>query len=115
MMRTNGAKNIMACKSGSATGFWIASEKPLFFGCLHRVGKKTGYKIVDRYAGCGLEGLTDRARRPYRCATPRRQDPQSATVRDTVRGLLKLKPTKDMPRPGATKSKKKTAPKKKRG
>jgi hypothetical protein len=33
---------------------------------------------------------------------------------ETVRGLLKVKPTKDMPRPGATKRKKKTAPKKKR-
>ena len=30
------------------------------------ISRKTGYKIVDRYEECGLEGLTDRARRPHR-------------------------------------------------
>jgi Transglutaminase-like superfamily/Homeodomain-like domain len=30
--------------------------------------RKTGYKIFDRYQQCGSEGLTDRGRRPYRCA-----------------------------------------------
>jgi putative transposase len=30
------------------------------------VSRKTGYKIFDRYKNCGLEGLTDRSRRPYR-------------------------------------------------
>jgi putative transposase len=30
--------------------------------------RKTGYKIFDRYQECGLEGLTDRSRRPYRYA-----------------------------------------------
>ena len=29
---------------------------------------KTGYKILERYEECGWEGLTDRARRPYRYA-----------------------------------------------
>jgi two-component system NarL family sensor kinase len=29
---------------------------------------KTGYKIFDRYQECGVEGLTDRSRRPYRSA-----------------------------------------------
>src|SRR5260370_36858129 len=27
--------------------------------------RKTGYKIFQRYKDCGLEGLTDRSRRPY--------------------------------------------------
>ncbi len=30
--------------------------------------RKTGYKIVDRYQECGIHGLTDRSRRPYRYA-----------------------------------------------
>src|ERR1700732_4355520 len=33
-----------------------------------RISRKTGYKIFDRYQGCGVEGLTDRSRRPYRYA-----------------------------------------------
>jgi putative transposase len=32
------------------------------------ISRKTGYKILDRYKECGLEGLTDRSRRPYRQA-----------------------------------------------
>jgi putative transposase len=32
------------------------------------ISRKTGYKIVDRYKETGLEGLTDRSRRPYRQA-----------------------------------------------
>jgi putative transposase len=32
------------------------------------VSRKTGYKIFQRYKGCGLQGLTDRSRRPYRHA-----------------------------------------------
>ena len=32
------------------------------------ISRKTGYKIFNRYRGCGLEGLTDRSRRPYRQA-----------------------------------------------
>src|SRR3981189_539879 len=32
------------------------------------IARKTGYKIFDRYQECGLEGLTDRSRRPYRYA-----------------------------------------------
>ena len=32
------------------------------------VSRKTGYKIFSRYKDCGLEGLTDRSRRPYRHA-----------------------------------------------
>ena len=32
------------------------------------VSRKTGYKIFQRYKDCGVEGLTDRSRRPYRHA-----------------------------------------------
>jgi len=32
------------------------------------ISRVTGYKIYERYEECGLEGLTDRARRPYRYA-----------------------------------------------
>jgi transposase InsO family protein len=32
------------------------------------ISRKTGYKIFDRYEDCGVEGLTDRSRRPYRYA-----------------------------------------------
>src|ERR1700719_587851 len=32
------------------------------------ISRKTGYKIFDRYQECGMQGLTDRSRRPYRYA-----------------------------------------------
>ena len=32
------------------------------------ISRKTGHKIFNRYRTCGLEGLTDRSRRPYRQA-----------------------------------------------
>ncbi len=32
------------------------------------ISRKTGHKIFNRYKDCGLEGLTDRSRRPYRHA-----------------------------------------------
>lgn len=32
------------------------------------ISRKTGYKIYARYKDCGVEGLTDRSRRPYRHA-----------------------------------------------
>ncbi len=32
------------------------------------ISRKTGYKLFDRYKDSGLEGLTDRSRRPYRQA-----------------------------------------------
>lgn len=36
------------------------------------ISRKTGYKIFSRYKDCGLEGLTDRSRRPVRqgCRLP---------------------------------------------
>lgn len=32
------------------------------------ISRKTGYKIYERYKDCGVQGLTDRSRRPYRHA-----------------------------------------------
>ncbi len=32
------------------------------------ISRKTGYKIFERYEQCGIEGLTDRNRRPFRYA-----------------------------------------------
>jgi putative transposase len=32
------------------------------------ISRKTGYKIYERYKDCGVDGLTDRSRRPYRHA-----------------------------------------------
>src|ERR1700719_787863 len=33
-----------------------------------QISRKTGYKIFDRYQECGMQGLTDRSRRPIRYA-----------------------------------------------
>ena len=33
------------------------------------ISRKTGYKILQRYRDCGVDGLTDRSRRPYRHVT----------------------------------------------
>ncbi len=41
---------------------------------LHRefgISRVTGYKIFERYKECGLDGLNDRSRRPYRQANRR--------------------------------------------
>jgi len=32
------------------------------------ISRKAGYRIFDRYKECGVQGLTDRSRRPYRYA-----------------------------------------------
>jgi putative transposase len=32
------------------------------------ISRKTGYKIFDRYKECGVQGLTDRSRRPHHYA-----------------------------------------------
>jgi putative transposase len=32
------------------------------------ISRNTGYKLFNRYKNCGMEGLTDRSRRPYRQA-----------------------------------------------
>jgi putative transposase len=45
------------------------------------VSRKTGYKIFQRYKDCGLEGLTDRSRRPYRQANQLPLQVESLIVR----------------------------------
>ena len=32
------------------------------------ISRKTGYKIFERYQECGVQGLTDRSRRPHHYA-----------------------------------------------
>jgi putative transposase len=44
------------------------------------ISRKTGYRIVDRYEECGLEGLTDRARRPHRYANQLPEQIEAAIV-----------------------------------
>jgi hypothetical protein len=48
------------------------------------ISRKTGYKSYRRYKACGIQGLTDRSRRPQRHAkkakTPARQRPGGATI-----------------------------------
>ena len=44
------------------------------------ISRKTGYKIQDRYKECGLEGLSDRARTPYRYANRLPEQLEAAIV-----------------------------------
>lgn len=44
------------------------------------ISRKTGYKILDRYEQCGLEGLSDRARRPHRYANQLPEPIEAAIV-----------------------------------
>jgi transposase InsO family protein len=44
------------------------------------ISRKTGYKIFERYEECGLEGLTDRARRPDRYANQLPEQIEAAIV-----------------------------------
>jgi Helix-turn-helix domain len=49
------------------------------------ISRKTGYKILTRYNEIGLDGLTDRSRRPYRQASQRiLLDKESATLAVSV-------------------------------
>jgi transposase InsO family protein len=47
------------------------------------ISRVTGYKIYERYKECGLKGLTDRARTPYRYANklPAQIEAMSVTMR----------------------------------
>lgn len=49
----------------------LSGEKvaPLRLEC--NISRKTGHKIIARYKECGMEGLSDRARRPYPKPLPR--------------------------------------------
>jgi transposase len=44
------------------------------------ISRKTGYKIFERYEQCGLEGLSDRARRPFRYANQLPEQVEPAIV-----------------------------------
>ena len=44
------------------------------------ISRKTGYKIFERYEECGLEGLTDRTRRPFRYANQLPEQVEAAIV-----------------------------------
>src|SRR5215471_19765455 len=46
----------------------LDGEKMAVVCRLFGISRKTGYKILTRYNEIGLEGLTDRSRRPYRQA-----------------------------------------------
>jgi hypothetical protein len=46
----------------------LDSEKMVVLRCQFGISRKTGRKILARYNKIGPEGLTDRSRRPYRCA-----------------------------------------------
>ena len=45
-----------------------------------RYSRKTGYKIFERYEECGLKGLTDRTRRPFRYGNQLPEQIESAIV-----------------------------------
>ena len=44
------------------------------------ISRKTGYKILERYEQCGLEGLSDRTRRPFRYANQLPEPVEAAIV-----------------------------------
>ena len=44
------------------------------------ISRKTGYKIFKRYEECGLEGLSDRSRRPFRYANQLPEQVEAAVV-----------------------------------
>jgi hypothetical protein len=44
------------------------------------ISRKTGYKIFERYEQCGLDGLSDRARRPFRYANQLPEQVEAAIV-----------------------------------
>src|SRR5690349_15518430 len=44
------------------------------------ISRKTGYKIYVRYEQCGLEGLSDRTRRPFRYANQLPEQVEAAIV-----------------------------------
>ena len=45
------------------------------------ISRKTGYKVFERYEQCGMEGLSDRTRRPFRYANQLPEPVETAIVR----------------------------------
>jgi len=65
---------------------WLAGGEPMAeLGREFGISRKTGYKIFDRYQECGVEGLTDRSRRPYRYANQLPYAPRRLQTRDEQR------------------------------
>ena len=55
----------------SGCGLWRDCSKARRWRCCagnSNISSKTGYKLFARYKNCGVEGLSDRSRRPYRHA-----------------------------------------------
>jgi putative transposase len=57
------------------------------------ISRVTGYKIYERYKTCGLEGLNDRSRRPYRHANK-----LPYQVERTILGIKKEHPSWGAPK-----------------
>jgi len=57
------------------------------------ISRKTGYKIFSRYQDCGVDGLTDRSRRPYRHANR-----LPVQIEKLIIGLRKEHPTWGAPK-----------------
>ena len=47
---------------------WLAGEAMAELCREFGISRKTGYKIFDLYKECGVQGLTDRSRRPHHYA-----------------------------------------------
>ena len=54
------------------------------------ISRKTGYKIFERYEQCGLEGLSDRVRRPFRYANqlPAQLEAAIGNVAGSIGGVI---------------------------
>jgi hypothetical protein len=63
------------------------------------ISRKTGYKIFNRYKDCGVEGLTDRSRRPYRHARQLPFQIEKAIVQLKIRERLRRKHSDNQGRP----------------
>ena len=62
-----------------------------------QISRKTGYKIFERYEECGLEGLTDRARRPHRYANQLPVSVRSAVHKQRAGSRVYRAPGKQVP------------------
>ena len=51
------------------------------------ISRKTGHKIISRYNASGLEGLTDRSRRPYRHANQEKPNWGAPKIREPLARL----------------------------
>ena len=54
------------------------------------ISRKTGYKIFERYEECGLGGLTDRTRRPFRYANQLPEQIEAAIVAAILDQIIEI-------------------------